>query len=436
MSLALLLLLTAAPEGHADKTDEADRLIVKKLDEIRQSRGTGADARRAPAAYAEAFRGHGIDVLDLEPAEAAKRIRASAASAELVAALDDWATTADDKQRERLNDILGRTDPDALRGKIRAALAKGDRRALAALLPEVKASELSPALLVRLGTGLDQLGARAEAAGMLRKAQRAHPSDFWINFALASALARDGATLDDAIRYYTAALALRPSSSEVHLNLGVVLMQRGKLDEAVEATRDAIRLQPDLAPAHRNLGHILRAMGRADEAVAAYREALRLDPTEAAAHRGLGELLADVGKYAEAEAALRQAIRLRPDFPEAHLSLGVLQTRTGKLDAAIGSFKEAIRLRPDSAPAHLNLGQALLTMGKVRESEVEFRMVLRLTPNDPMAHVSLGKALKEQGKLKEALEALKRGRELLPEKDPRRGRVEEALRAVERELEK
>ena len=49
------------------------------------------------------------------------------------------------------------------------------------------------------------------AISLLRRTQRAHPDDFWINFDLAGSLMKAGRP-DEAARFYTAAVAIRPRS--------------------------------------------------------------------------------------------------------------------------------------------------------------------------------------------------------------------------------
>jgi tetratricopeptide (TPR) repeat protein len=96
---------------------------------------------------------------------------------------------------------------------------------------------------------------------------------------------------DDAIRFYTAALALRSKSPGAHLNLGNALADKGQLGEAVAAYRQAIRLKKDFAEAHCNMGVALAKQGQLEEAVAAYREAIRLKKDLHAAHYNLGNAL-------------------------------------------------------------------------------------------------------------------------------------------------
>jgi len=50
------------------------------------------------------------------------------------------------------------------------------------------------------------------------------------------------------------ALRLRPDHAEVHIRLGVLLAEAGRLDEGVAQLCEAVRCRPDFARAHHNLG--------------------------------------------------------------------------------------------------------------------------------------------------------------------------------------
>ena len=134
----------------------------------------------------------------------------------------------------------------------------------------------------------------------LREANERRPGDFWIAFELAWACqtTKPPAT-DEAIRYYTAALMVRPNSTAAHINRGIALKDKsqlddkGQLDEAIAEFRKALQIQPDNAYARNDLGTALRAKGQWDEAIAEYREALQIKPDYADAHYNLGIALKD-----------------------------------------------------------------------------------------------------------------------------------------------
>ena len=101
-------------------------------------------------------------------------------------------------------------------------------------------------------------GAGADAVQLLRQAQRRHPNDFWINLQLALAMTRQAPPRwEEAVGYYRAALALRPNSAGVYLNLGVALQAGQRLMTFPEQAgqKQSMRLQqrtpPDACAANR-----------------------------------------------------------------------------------------------------------------------------------------------------------------------------------------
>jgi serine/threonine-protein kinase len=151
---------------------------------------------------------------------------------------------------------------------------------------------------------------------MLRRAQEAFPGDFWINHNLGRALQNyQPPRLEEAIRFLTASVALRPQSAGAHLNLGLALFGHDRPDEATAAFRKAIDLKPDYTMAHFELGNALWKAGRLDEAAAAFRRAIGLKPDFAAPHCNLGLVLRQQGQFAPSLAALRRGHELGSQNP-------------------------------------------------------------------------------------------------------------------------
>src|SRR5262249_30240542 len=122
---------------------QRDLAFVIQLDDIRfrkwiwitEPGGRGDfNTKIASPEYRKAFADRGLDLATLDPTEAAKRIRASAVKAELVAAVDDWALWEPDRAlRDRLLEIARRADPRPWTDRLRDAAAWKDRRVLARL---------------------------------------------------------------------------------------------------------------------------------------------------------------------------------------------------------------------------------------------------------------------------------------------------------------
>jgi tetratricopeptide (TPR) repeat protein len=264
-----------------------DRRMLARLEEIRllksELKDNQFDVQRAAREYADAFRDYGIDVEELPSGLAGALIRQCAIVRELVAALDDWGEASGlDAQRRRLLDVARQADLDPWRRRLRAALAEKDHEALMEAAQSKEVANLPPATLYLLAKALDNVGDPVESLRLRRLAQRLHPDDFWLNYQLAAQLAdAKPPRRDEAIRFYTAALAVHKHSAGISLSLGNVLGSKGALDEAIGAYRETVRLQKDCALAHYNLANLLNQKGLAEEAFAEYREAIRLKPNYA-----------------------------------------------------------------------------------------------------------------------------------------------------------
>ncbi len=276
----------------------------------------------------------------------------------------------------RLSEAARVADPDPWRKELRTALDQADKAArltgLQALAKTAKFEELGAISLNLLGTGLNAAGDSALAESVLRTAQQRHPRDVWINYDLGQVLEKLSRR-DEAIRFYTAARAIRPETAH---ELAHALDYRGDSDEAIAVFRDLKGLRPGnsrhllcLAKALKNKGLSREADETYEAAAVAAREAIRLKPDNAEAHFSLGAILCDVKHdYPAAEAAFRQAIRLQPDHAETHYNLGNALADQGKRDEAIAEYRTAIRLQPDHAEAHCSLGFFLQQQGDYTEA--------------------------------------------------------------------
>jgi tetratricopeptide (TPR) repeat protein len=405
--------------------DEALRWQIEELDRdvemalrLQEARLRGAaagkrsafDVAALAAAYEEAFAWYGLDVDHLDPQQAGEFIRSRSIALQLVAALDDWAFIGKrgSKGRRHLLAISRVADPDPWRDRLRDALEGKDPKELKELASAARADKLPPATVVLLARLAKGRAAVERVVEVLRHVQQRCPDDFWLNQELGNCLSWLGpARLEEALRYYTAAVALRPQSPGARLNLGTALHTKGQLDEAIAAYREAIRLEADYAGAHNNLGAALSEKGQLDEAIAAFREAIRLNKDAALVHYNLGIALRKKGRQDEAIAAFRDAIRLKKDYPEAHNNLGNALRDKGKLDEAIAAFRDAIRLKKAYPNAHYSLGNALQDKGQLDEAIAAFRDAIRLKKAYPNAHNNLGIALQDKGQLDEAIAAFR-----------------------------
>jgi serine/threonine protein kinase/tetratricopeptide (TPR) repeat protein len=426
-----------------------DQEFMARFEEIRlveQSRVNEAQSRFAIAegaaypAFQDALRRYGIAIGEMTPAEVAARVRERPEPVRgyLIAALDECRVgpNRDPQTRQWLLAVLLAADADEWRSRVRQAANWND---MAQVVGEVDMRTQPPSLLLVVADSIpDQM--KSTRLEFLRRIQRAYPADLWANIKLALKLHEDGRPAE-AIRYHTAALALRPDNPGIYVNrgsalkdageldaaladygralalaphyaeaynrLGNTLVAKGRLKDAIAEYHNAIGAKPNYAEAHSNLGSALFKQGQLDDAVAKYKEAIRIKKDLAPAHYGLGVSLYEKGQVDDAIAEYKEAIQIEKDFAEPHVGLGLALFSKGQVDDAIDEYKKAIDIKKDSAEAHYGLGIALRSKKKVDEAITEYQEAIRLKQDFAQAHYSLGIGLRSKGKVDDAIAAYK-----------------------------
>jgi serine/threonine-protein kinase len=396
---------------------QADVRLTKRLDEIRQKRATLIDGKfddqAADHEYLDAFTSAGLWQEGETEDVAAARIRASAISGQLQAALDDWANAQVGWPRRKwLLGVAGRIGSDTWGLRFRDPNIWDDRNALRELAEEANMAQLSPQLLTTVGLLIRSM--KMDAVPWLTAAQGQYPNDFWLNYYLGIAL-RAAKEPGKAVGFFRAALAIRPDSVAAHITLGNALKDLHQVDEAIRSYRRAIELDDHVALAHDNLGLALMDKKQVDEAIAAHKRAIEIDPNFPPAHGNLAVALDASGQKNEALTAYRKAIELNPRDLTTHNNLGMFLLARGDWSEASKEFSKAIEVDAGVATIHVNLGIALRQQNQRPKAIAEFRQAIDLDSKDTRALFSLGSALLDEGSFVEAQEFLRRCRDSLPE---------------------
>ncbi len=208
------------------EADDRDQRLVLTFDRLRMSKDKSDGILRR---YEQAFAEAGIDLFGASLEEVAVRLRDRPLRGHLTEAIEDWACLlkVGEARRHWLLGIANLAEPHPWRDRLRDALRANDRASLVRLAEEVPSS-LSPACLVRLADALVSQGESDRAITLLRRVREAHPGNFWVNYQLGTRLHQSGPeSLVEALRYYTAAHALRQDSSSLALDTADVLRRLG-----------------------------------------------------------------------------------------------------------------------------------------------------------------------------------------------------------------
>ncbi|MCB5184100.1 tetratricopeptide repeat protein [Methylobacillus gramineus] len=215
---------------------------------------------------------------------------------------------------------------------------------------------------------------------------------------------------EDAVQAYRKALAINPSISEMHFNLGAVLSQLGRDDEAITSYQRAIAISPGLAVAHFNLATLLQTRLLLDEAIQHYRQAVGIEPGFYEAYGSLGTALQQQGHLDDAIACYRQALAIS-DHALGHFNLATALRDHGGLEQAIAHYRQAIVLQPRYADAYNNMGEVFRDQGDMQQAVTCYQQALLITPGHQAAAFNMAQFLYDAHRFEEAIPYFEQSRQ-------------------------
>ncbi len=392
--------------------DEADWDDAKTLDDIRLSsldlvKGK-FNSRSVQAKYQDFFQKQGLQLRTGRPIALAQEIQSKRTRHVLIAALDHWSgLVKEEGLAGQLRETARLADPDPWRDRVRDPQTWRDPVAVQKLLQVAEMGKQSPQILQTAGTQLRQK--KLAPAAWLRSALLYYPQDVWLHLDLAS----NAANAHDKMAGIQAALALRPRCQLLYNDVGVYLLEMGRVDSAIEHFRKAIELGPTDAHAHVNLAAALAQKKDHAGASRHLEVALGLEPTVLSDRNNNFALLFLAKK--DFQAALRIALRaleLEPDDARAHCNVALLRLETNDLEGAIQGLRKALQLDPNLANAHSNIGVALLRKNDVKGAIEHHQKAIEIGLNDPGSYVNLGEARLRAHDLEGAIDCFRKAIEV------------------------
>ena len=211
----------------------------------------------------------------------------------------------------------------------------------------------NPLLLNISGVCYSALSLMDDAVKSYKKAVAIKPDYADAYYNLGNIL-RDLGELDSAIKSYAKTIEIMPEYNEAQYNLGATLQQLGQFDEAIEQYEKALKINPKNTDLILNLGFIYQNLGQIDEAIEQYEKALAIDPDNAKAFNNLAVLFSDLGQEYKAIQHCEKALAIKPDYADVYYNLGFIYQDLGQVDLAIKQYEHAIAIN-DYAEAYHSL---------------------------------------------------------------------------------
>jgi serine/threonine protein kinase/Flp pilus assembly protein TadD len=393
------VLLAAGRRQLPERLEEIDRdlAMARRLEEIyaRPQNHDFFTGENQDQQYAEAFKHFGIDIASLPVAESARQVRERSIRPQLVLALDLWAnmryragTPVPDWQR--LLEIAGAADDDPWRCRLREICRRADRRKdreeVAALVAAADVTQMPPAslyLLARVSQAFLQDGKKA--LDILRQAQKRFPDDLWLNFTLASAcMDARPPQYDEAVRFYSIALALRPDNLYL---LGLVdraRMLKGDAPDAIAALSQAIARKADNVDALWLRGEAFLKAGAPEQGLADFSRLIELAPASAVARRERGVAHDYLKQWNLSVADYSEALKLDQGDMLAWHHRGYARAQLHDWDGALADLSVALRLDGKWPRAWIDRGEVYVERGQWALARADFEKALEISPDEVM----------------------------------------------------
>ncbi len=188
--------------------------------------------------------------------------------------------------------------------------------------------------------------------------------------------------------------------------------REGRGREVQDLYRDLVSDTPPPRVEHVSRGVRYDEGGHHDLAIEEFSAALEFDPENARVVAYLAAAYAAVGRFKEAEVEIQRALRLEPDSVEARASQGILAFRRGLYSDAEIRLKAVCEDDSMNGLAHFYRGEALNRLGRVDEALRVVERTIELQPRNWRAYHTCGMLLDRTDDRKRALAMYRRAREL------------------------
>ena len=182
-----------------------------------------------------------------------------------------------------------------------------------------------------------------------------------------------------------------PQNPDVHLTLGDLRRQTGKLDEAVTEYKATLAQEPNNADAVLGLAETYRAGGKVKEAEASYLRSIELQPNYWGAYNKLGFFYATHARYPEAARMFEKVVQLAPENLRGYNNLGGVYEQMGRYDDGIRVFSKSIQRKPTDQ-AYSNLGTCYYYLGRYSDAASAYEKALAIAPRRHLLWANLGDA--------------------------------------------
>jgi len=225
----------------------------------------------------------------------------------------------------------------------------------------------------------------AEAVSALEKAVALQPRYADVHLSLGHLYA-DLGRVGESRECFNRALAINPAYLKARVMLAKSYNDAGENERAGEELGKSLSTAPSFfADQVNELARLIRNDAATEERDSLFRKLLEEKPTSAQVSKQIALESIQNGEYDSAIAELKRTLSMTPHYPDIHNLLGIAYANRGMTDDAIMEFETALKINPDYLKARLNLALALYEKGARDESMRNLELVHELDPENELA---------------------------------------------------
>jgi tetratricopeptide (TPR) repeat protein len=191
-----------------------------------------------------------------------------------------------------------------------------------------------------------------------------------------------------------------------YYNLGFLYEKVGGKEEAMRFYTKAIQLKPDYKQALYNLANLYRDAGNYKIAMALYGRLVHFHPKYASGYLNMGLIFNALGDKQRARQFYLKVIDVDPDNGDAYFNLGYLSESQGELSEAVNYYEKSVEVAPKNAEAYYNLGNVYASLGQNGEAIASYLKTVGINPRHQDAFVNLSILSFKSGDFKGAIHYL------------------------------
>lgn len=196
--------------------------------------------------------------------------------------------------------------------------------------------------------------------------------------------ALNNSQFDQAIRFYSEALAIKPNYKEALNNRGVALYQDGRYTEAIiDYSNILVQIDTAYTDAIRNRANAYLADGRYDKALSDLARLEKIYPDSAYVHFTKGIALHESGEFAKAIEAFELSMEKDPNDAEALVNAANSYFMLKQIEKAEELLNQAEGLDATEPNIYNTRGMIAMEMEELTEAQKWFDQALKMDPGNP-----------------------------------------------------